>query len=218
MKIGIAAATLFEIQPAIDFLLRLDNLPLQHDFEILITGIGSLASVYQLTSFINKESPGYMIQAGIGGSFNEELPPGVTVLIGEEIMGDVGAEENGLFKDLFDLGLMKPSSPPYNGRSLSNPGSTSWKQFGLPIVNGLTVNEITTRQQRINQLKDKYHCDIESMEGAAFHYVCLQEDIPFLQMRSVSNYVGERDKTKWKLKDSIENLNTQLIKMIQQIP
>ncbi len=48
------------------------------------------------------------------------------------------------------------------------------------------------------------------MEGAALHYVCLQEQIPFVQIRSVSNYVGERDKTKWKMKEAIENLNTEL--------
>ncbi|MFZ1371603.1 MAG: futalosine hydrolase, partial [Ferruginibacter sp.] len=66
------------------------------------------------------------------------------------------------------------------------------------------------KQQFIKQFKP----GIETMEGAALHYVCLQENIPFLQIRSISNYVGERDKIKWKLKEAIENLNTDLIKLI----
>jgi futalosine hydrolase len=31
------------------------------------------------------------------------------------------------------------------------------------------------------------------MEGAALHFVCLQEDISFIQLRAISNFVGERD-------------------------
>jgi futalosine hydrolase len=35
------------------------------------------------------------------------------------------------------------------------------------------------------------------MEGAALHYTCLMEKIPFMQLRSISNYIAERDKSKW---------------------
>ena len=52
------------------------------------------------------------------------------------------------------------------------------------------------------------------MEGAALHYVCLQQSVPFLQIRSISNEVGERDKSKWRMKEAVENLNTELIKLI----
>ena len=42
-------------------------------------------------------------------------------------------------------------------------------------------------------------------------------NIPFLQMRSISNKVGERDKNKWKIKEAVENLNIELIKLIQTL-
>jgi futalosine hydrolase len=218
MKIGIAAATAFEIQPTIDFLLRSHTQQSKHEFELLITGIGSIASAYQLANFIIKKSPDYMLQAGIGGSFNTTLQLGDTVIIRDDITGDMGVEENNLFRDLFDMGFMEPDAKPYNGGRLINPYIKDWERYGLPIVHGITVNEITTSQQRINLLREKYNCDIESMEGAAFHHVCLQEHIPFLQLRSISNYIGERDKGNWKLKESITNLNQALIKIIQQIP
>jgi futalosine hydrolase len=54
------------------------------------------------------------------------------------------------------------------------------------------------------------------MEGAALHFVALMENITFLQLRSVSNYVGERDKTKWDLSGAINNLNKQLQDLISQ--
>lgn len=218
MKIGIAAATAFEIQPTIDFLLRSHTQQLKHDFELLVTGIGSIASAYQLANFIIRKSPGYMLQAGIGGSFNTTLQLGDTVIIRDDITGDMGVEENNLFRDLFDMGFIEPDTKPYTEGRLINPYITDLQRYGLPIVHGITVNEITSSQQRINLLREKYNCDIESMEGAAFHHVCLQENIPFLQLRSISNYIGERDKGNWKLKESITNLNQALIKIIQQIP
>ena len=55
------------------------------------------------------------------------------------------------------------------------------------------------------------------MEGAAFHYACIQENIAFLQIRSISNFVGERVKTNWKMKEAIESLNENLINIIQKL-
>jgi len=84
------------------------------------------------------------------------------------------------------------------------------------MVDAITINEITTSEKRINILKEKYHPVVESLEGAAFHFVCLQENIPFIQLRAVSNYVGERDKSNWKMALAIKNLNVELSKIIEQ--
>ena len=93
----------------------------------------------------------------------------------------------------------------------------AWDKYNIPAAKGLTVNEITTLPGRIALLQQKYNCDIESMEGAALHYVCLQQQTSFMQFRAVSNFVGERDKNKWKLRESIQNLNDTLIHLVQQI-
>ena len=69
----------------------------------------------------------------------------------------------------------------------------------------------------IAQLQNKWNADIESMEGAALHYVCGQLNIPYLQIRSISNVVGERDKTKWQFKKAIDHLNLELDLIIAQL-
>jgi len=43
------------------------------------------------------------------------------------------------------------------------------------------------------------------------------EKIPFLQIRSISNYIGERNKKNWNMKQSILNLNNELIRFIEKI-
>ena len=55
------------------------------------------------------------------------------------------------------------------------------------------------------------------MEGAALHYVCLMENIPFLQLRAVSNFVGERNKANWEIGEAIHHLNEKLKSIIQQL-
>jgi futalosine hydrolase len=213
MDILLIAATNFEIQPAINFLAARDSIIGNNRFAVLITGIGSMSTAYWLTKAVANKRPDMIIQAGIGGSFSTDYPPCSAVLISEEVTGDLGVEEHNEFKDVFDMGLPQITDP-YTGKSLINNNVELLQQQNLPLVKAVTISEITTRQQRIQQLQQKYQPVVESMEGAAFHYVALTEKIPFMQLRTISNFVGERDKTKWKMKDAIALLNEILIQMI----
>ena len=85
------------------------------------------------------------------------------------------------------------------------------------VVNGVTVNEISTQTTRIHYYRDQLQSQVETMEGAALHYVALQENIPFLQVRSLSNYVGERDKSKWQLDSAITQLNLELERILSKL-
>ena len=89
--------------------------------------------------------------------------------------------------------------------------------FPIQQLNAITVNAITDDATRVQMLEKKFSAELETMEGAALHYTCLQEDIPFLQLRSISNYVGERDKLKWKMKEAIHVLNDSLVKILSHL-
>jgi futalosine hydrolase len=80
----------------------------------------------------------------------------------------------------------------------------------LRSANAITVNTLTDDHARISLLQNKYHASVETMEGAALHYVCLQENTPFIQLRAISNDVGERNKSKWKLPEAVDSLNAAL--------
>ena len=81
----------------------------------------------------------------------------------------------------------------------------------------MSVNEITTSRQKVKFYKQAFNPVIESMEGAALHYVCLMEKIPFVQIRGISNYIAERNKKNWNMKESISNLNNELIRLLKNI-
>jgi futalosine hydrolase len=213
MKIIIVAATDMEIDIAKSNLRQNKK----HEIIFKITGVGMLATAVNLTQIAIEEKPDLIIQAGIAGTFDNKMLLGNVVVIKEEMIGDLGVEENGAWKDIFDLNLENENNFPFeNGKLINNEISKS-NLLSLPEVKAITLNEISTNQKRIMQLKEKYNAVVESMEGAALHYVCCKFKMPFLQIRAVSNYVGERDKTKWKMKEAIENLNESLIKLIDKL-
>src|SRR5688572_2538219 len=137
MKIGITAATYFEIQPTINFLSQhLPPYPL-HEFHVCVTGIGSLITSYQLTKFVQKHRPDYMIQAGVAGSFTEKFKRAQVVMVKDEVLGDLGVHEEDAFKDIFDLGLMDASVDCFHNKRLVNSHIAEWTGLGLPTARGL---------------------------------------------------------------------------------
>lgn len=217
MNILLTAATPGEIRITRAYLIEKKYSRKNCSTGILITGAGMVNTVYALTKQISATRPDIVIQAGIGGSLHPFYPPPAVVTIREEVIGDMGVEEDHIFKDIFDLGLAEEHIFPFSGKMLINPHRQLLGKIKLPAVRGISVNEITTNAGRIQQLAEKYGVMIESMEGAALHYVCLQEGIPFIQIRSVSNFVGERDKSKWRMQEAIDHLNRELITALHQL-
>lgn len=211
MHILLCAATPFELRPVTDWIEK-EKI---EGIELLITGVGLTASVYSLTKAVCTQKPGLVLQAGIGGCFDESRELGSVVAIRNETIGDLGVEEAGRFRSLFDLNLLSPDAKPWTGGQLRNDGDLV-QTAGLPVVDAITVNEIGTNKERIAYWK-REGATVESMEGAALHYVALQEGIPFLQIRSLSNFAGERDKSKWLMAASIARLNTELQRIILTI-
>ena len=212
MQILLCAATELEISPTI---LQLSQHK-THRVSVLITGVGLMACTYALTKEVAVRRPSAIIQAGVAGTFLPHLPLGSVVAVQSERVGDLGVMEGESFSSLFDLNLLNREETPWQNGKLANNGNLLTKS-GLPIVDGVTINEITTRHERIAYYRDHLQVQVESMEGAALHYVALLEKIPFLQLRSLSNFVGERDKKNWQLKKAIEQLNISLQHLLMQL-
>jgi futalosine hydrolase len=212
MEVLLCAATRFEIEPTIQYLAS-ENIT---NIDILITGVGLLSATYQITKAVSGKRPQLMLQAGIAGSFDSNLQLGSVVLVESETIGDLGVMEQGMFRSVFDMKLVQENDAPWSHGRLLN-ASDILNESMLPKVQSVSINEITTLPSRIEHYKSSLGATVESMEGAALHYVGLMENIPFLQVRSLSNFVGERDKSKWHIKEAIENLNKELIQIISKL-
>jgi futalosine hydrolase len=209
-NILVVAATAKEIKPFIE-LTRTGDI---NNTDILISGIGLTASTYHLAKQVALKKYDLVIQAGVGGCFDLRIPLGAVVAVKQDAIADQSVVELERLKTLFDLNLVPQDQYPYKKGWLINPNKEVLKKTKLKIVKGISVNQISTSKQMIKFYRDVFDPVTESMEGAALHYVCITENVPFVQIRSISNYIGERNKQKWDMMNSIVNLNEALIKII----
>ena len=73
----------------------------------------------------------------------------------------------------------------------------------LPAATGNTIQQLDDRFRQVDY-------DVETMEGAAFFEVCLQQGVPFAEIRAVSNVVGETDHDRWNIPLALKNLQKAL--------
>jgi futalosine hydrolase len=209
-NILVVAATAKEINPFIE-LTRTGDI---NNADILISGIGLTASTYHLAKQLALKKYDLVIQAGVAGCFDLKIPLGAVVAVKQDAIADQSVVELARLKTLFDLNLVPQDQYPYKKGWLINTNKEVLKKTRLKTVKGISVNQISTSKQMIEFYREAFDPVTESMEGAALHYVCLLENTPFVQIRSISNYIGERNKKKWDMMDSIANLNDTLIKTI----
>jgi futalosine hydrolase len=191
--------------------------------DLLLTGVGMVATAYHLGRYFTKCSPDLAINAGIAGTFDPSLTLGSVVNVIDDQIGDFGAQEQDGFRTVFDLGLQDPGRFPFHEGRLRNivplpPALTNTLTFtNLIRVNGFTTNTIKETFAGEGEPRHGPFAGLESMEGAAFFYACISSHVPAVQLRAVSNLVGERDKSKWMIPLAIGNLNQTLKKMLIEI-
>ena len=179
--------------------------------DFLVTGIGVVFTTYHLLRKLSEKEYDLVINAGIAGSFNENLSIGDVVYVKNEQFADLGIENQNGLTTLFEKGYISENQFPFKNAKLENYYDSN---FNLKGVSAITVNTTHGKKDSIQMFKNKFKADIETMEGAAFFYVCLQEGIKFFQIRSISNYVEERDIAKWNIPLAIKNLNDKLLEII----
>jgi futalosine hydrolase len=237
MRLLIVAATFQEIAPLVQ--LWQSEMPAEKDIlnsnpphqgqivrltestitiDILITGPGMMHTAYHLGRALQVYEPDCCIDVGIAGSFDTTLDLGDVCQVVDEQLGDTGAESEENMLDGFDLGLFQPSEPPFQNRHLVNTTSQTNKVFtALSKKRGLTVNKVHGKAESIAQVNEKYQADLESMEGAAFFYACLMNEVPFYEIRAVSNYVESRRKEGWHIRKAIDNLSKVMMQGIRDM-
>jgi futalosine hydrolase len=206
MNLLVIGATEFEIAPFVH----------ENNTDVLITGVGIPATIFNLTKKLCQTNYDIVIQAGIAGTFSKKFKQSTVVMVLKDAFGDIGIDEKGIFSTLFEKDFIKANMFPFSNGWLLNRHSY-FSNSALPVVRAITVNTVTDNKSQIKRLCKKFNPDIETMEGAAFHYVCLQQNVNFLQLRSISNEAGERDKQKWEMKNAIKNLNIELKNLVQDL-
>jgi len=228
MKLLIVTATLLEIEPLLTFLEQktpsfgreslLQCTYETHKIDILLTGVGLLHTAFRLGHLLANQSYDVALQMGIAGSFNVSIGIGDVVEIMSEQVADLGAEDDYEFIPITKMVFYDEDQHPYQKgilRNITNAlhGKLPW----LRRVRSVSVNKASGSRHSIWQITKHFRPDIENMEGAAFFYACLMHQLPFYEIRGISNHVEVRQKEHWNIGLAVENVNRIVIKLLNDL-
>jgi futalosine hydrolase len=182
----------------------------------LIAGVGSMSTAWAMKQWIaQNERPNLAINAGIAGSFKNDIGKGAVVMPVTDFFADSGIEDGDNFLTLSEAGLAGADEFPFrNGLLHADSNYTDKLKDLLQPVSAITVNTASGSLVTIDKLVRKFNPDIETMEGATFFYLCLRESIPFLAVRAVSNIVEPRNRANWNMGLAIDNLSVKMNEVI----
>ena len=223
MKDLFVAATKKEIEPFLRHLgigdeVTEGKLFSNQKFDLIITGIGALATAYNLGSILAGNKYNLILNYGIAGSFSNKYPVKSLVNVKEEALADLGSEDSVTgFKNLFEMGLISAETSPFkNGILYSINYNDSIIEKAIPSVKAVTVNRVLAHEKSINWVREKYAPDTVSMEGAAVFFASLQHHTPCIQIRAISDFVGTEDRKNWDIQGAIQALNMHIIGFYEQ--
>jgi futalosine hydrolase len=72
--------------------------------------------------------------------------------------------------------------------------------FAGPCITASQVTGVTAHAQ---VLAERWQALAESMEGAAAAHICALYGVPFMEIRGISNLVGDRDRERWQVRRAV---------------
>ncbi len=176
-----------------------------------------VATAFCLGNIFRKFQPDIIINAGIAGAIDRNLQTGSLVNVVQDYLYRFGVEDNNQFISASRIGILNPEVEYLHSCPIDFEMNHLLKKIdALPKVNGVSVQTVHGNADSIEQLKIQHpEAQVESMEGAAVFYAGMMENIPVIQLRSISNYVEPRNRSSWKMDESIGVLNDFLISIFE---
>jgi futalosine hydrolase len=177
--------------------------------DVICGGVGPVAAALSTAAALGaaaalSQQVGYqlVLAAGIGGGFGS-AGPGSLVVADAVVLADLGAETaDGGFSPLSELGwgevrfgLDRALTAELAARAEASIGAV------------LTVSTVTGTAARAEALH-KTHPDAlaEAMEGAGVYQAARRANLPFAELRAISNRVGPRDRDSWQIGPALSAL------------
>lgn len=173
-------------------------------FDVLAGGVGPAAAAASTAAALAKHNYDLVVVAGIGGGFAGRAEIGSLVVASEIVAADLGAESPAGFLSLEELGL-GASRIPVDAR-LSKRVMEALRSAGLPVCYGpvLTLSTVTGTQATAEKLAERVPgAAAEAMEGYGAAVAAQACGLPVLEVRAISNRVGPRDRSAWRITEAL---------------
>jgi len=198
------------------------------------TGVGKSGAAFTAGLLLAGRSFRALVNVGCAGAFpGAGLSPGEVVIADREIFSDEGTLAPEGFLDLEQLSLPAASIDPegpagaagtiYNLVPIRLPlrlgpaeAAELSKALGFPLRVGplSTASTCSGTGGRAREVAERWGPLAESMEGAALALAALRAGLPFLEVRGISNFTGDRDRGSWQIGLAVERASAAAARLI----
>ncbi len=206
----------------------------------MISGIGKTNAAHAATFIAERFYPDLFILFGIGGAYpSSGLGVGDIAVAQKEVYGDEGVLTGDGFHGAESIGIpllkrgrrkyfnefpldkrlfgktvraLKRQIPPHPPLEKGGRGDFMVKKGGF-----VTVSTCTGTRKRASELQKRFGAVCENMEGAAVAHVCTSYGIPVIEIRGISNIVGDRDRARWDIRQAAENCQRVLMELLKKL-
>lgn len=184
---------------------------------VLVAGVGSLYAAIHTMEKMTRHQYDLLLNLGIGGGFSSRAKVGSVVIANEMIAADWGAESPEGFLEYEQLGFGCQRIKSDDGWREKVVHALHKKEVPFTVGPILTVSTTTGTKQSVEQLLHRFpQAAAEGMEGFGVAAVAKHMRVPFLEIRTISNIVGPRDRQSWRIKEALERL-TELSSILQEV-
>lgn len=177
------------------------------NIDVLLAGVGPVAAAVSTAKALATTEYGLVISTGIGGGFSGRAEVGTLVVANEIVSADLGAETPEGFRSLEELGF--GSTKVHVETSLVDKVTEVLRAAKLPVSVGpiITVATVTGTSESTEEMCRRVPgAAAEGMEGYGVALAAHTFGIPSLEIRVISNQVGPRDRSAWRIKEALDVL------------
>lgn len=179
-----------------------------HRFNVIAGGVGPAMAAASTAAALATGGYQLVISAGIGGGFvQREAQLGSIVLASALISADLGAESPEGFIAIDEMGF--GTSRIEADRAYTDKLAARLAAAGLPVLVGsvLTVTTATGTAATAEAHLARYPDAVaEAMEGFGVASAALLYRIPVMELRTISNAIGPRDRASWRIPEALNAL------------
>lgn len=158
------------------------------NLEVLITGIGPVEAAARVAPALARNRFDLVVNAGIAGAFEGVANVGDAVVVAADHL-DLDLENGET--------LALPDGLHVCDRAVSDANVVAdLVAKGFRSVKGITVTRVTATDATAERLRAG-GAEVESMEGFAVLRAAALGGVPAVQVRGISNIVGERSRSQW---------------------
>jgi futalosine hydrolase len=184
-------------------------------FCVALCGGGPFEAGVETSRLLASGSYDLVINAGIGGGFVGRAEVGSIVIGSESIAAQLGAEDrDGSFIPFDQLG--------FGGTCLLKNGRPDLSRVWVGrLENGqiapiVTVTTVTGTAESTAMIANRYPAAAaEAMEGFSVASAAAAYQLPFIEVRSISNPIGPRDRASWNIPAALSALTTAFAKLVE---